>query len=187
MNTIIIIVSVIAFTQATTHALDLNKSTEEPFDDSQFNCITIEDCNFNGNCALNGTFCACNRDFATFEPGDGPHCNYERKRGITALLLHIFLGNGIAHFYVGRSGEGSALFLFVGWGFSVIIGCLWLSSLCLVNTKLTVKQIREIQDIGLISTEIAWLIIGLAIWIWLIALIANNNLTDNNGVALTSV
>ncbi len=156
---------------------------EKPFMDPNFNCTTFEDCSFNGQCALSGTICVCYKEFVTFEPGNGSHCNYERKKGLTALLLHIFLGNGVAHLYVDRLGLGLTLFFTVGYGFIVtmcILGCI--ITCCLVD-----ESVGEATD-G-VSTCLGCLtgFAIVAVWIWLLVVIASNDLTDSNGVALTPV
>ena len=145
-----------------------------------FNCTTIEDCSFNGICAPSGEFCVCNRRFATFQSDDNLQCNYERKSQLVALLLHIFFGNGFAHFYIDRIGEGLALFFIVGDGTIVLMGCFaCIVMYCLVNDI-------SIGKCGMCLSCI-WSTVAFSIYIWLIVIIAQNKLTDSNGVALNPI
>jgi len=154
-----------------------------------FTCtFAPEDCNNNGVCNQAGTACICDDDYATHDAtAETGECNYERKSGLVALLLGIFVGEfGAVYFYIGDTEMGciqlflaGVLAMFVGAIFGACCGCAVDAAVSNTEAEATSTCSRIWASVGFIAMIVMYIIV--------LVKVAEGSLDDSNGVGLSPI
>lgn len=117
--------------------------------------------------------CLCDDGFLTWPEGAYPECNHKKTSKLVPFLLTAFVGwlSGAGAFMIGATGWGSAELL-----------VFWVGLLSLMLTACTMDK----NDWGhLISClGCVWVIAIIALWVCVLALIGDGQLTDKQGAPL---
>lgn len=164
--------------------------TSNDFTYTQFVCNGSDDCSGHGVCNNNNTACNCYDGYVTYDT-NGKQCNYVQKKGLTALLLAIFLpGTGAMNFYIGNNTYALIQLFLCGFGGIIglaIIACILGCACCCCGGNRDGKLSDTILGIIII---VLMFLMSFAIFGWWIAdivLSAKGELVDGNGIALAGI
>jgi hypothetical protein len=132
---------------------------------------------YNGQCLPEGT-CLCNQDFATYECPTNIECCYEKKDGLTTLLLHIFLGLvGASYFYLELH-----IWAVLSLLFFLIIFCFYLCGYTM--SRKTTPLAKDCTKIAFIFAAL-FSGISFIFWVYFFPLIITRKIKDGNGITIS--